>query len=84
MSLPKTSSLLALAFGSILPLSANEYKFEEIKFNQTDNKQNIYDSIYCAIIWIYVLIWGAFANIGSHNHLAKLSFTFVLKIFNII
>ena len=43
MNLPKTSTLLALAFGSILPLSANEYKFEEIKFDQSENKQNIYD-----------------------------------------
>ena len=42
MKLPKALSLIPLAFGSILPLSANEYKFEEIKFDQTENKQNIY------------------------------------------
>ena len=43
MNLPKTFSLLALAFGSILPLSANEYKLEEIKFDQIENKQNVYE-----------------------------------------
>ena len=43
MKLPKSLTLLALAFGSILPLSANEYKFEEIKFDQTENKQDIYE-----------------------------------------
>ena len=42
MKLPKALSLLPLAFGSILSASANEYKFEEIKFNQVENKQNIY------------------------------------------
>ena len=42
MKLPKVLSLVPLAFGSILSLSANEYKFEEIKFDQTENKQNIY------------------------------------------
>ena len=42
MKLPKALSLIPLAFGYILPLSANEYKFEEIKFDQTENKQNIY------------------------------------------
>ena len=26
-----------------MPLSATEYKFEEIKFDQTENKQNIYE-----------------------------------------
>jgi len=43
MNLSKTSLLTAFAFGSILPLSANEYKFENIKFDQTENKQNIYE-----------------------------------------
>ncbi len=41
----KSSKLFAsfyLIFGSILPLSANEYKFEEIKFDQVKNEQNIY------------------------------------------
>jgi len=42
MKLSKLSSLLTLAFGSILPLSANEYKFEDIKFDQVKNKQDIY------------------------------------------
>jgi len=42
VKLPKALFLVPLAFGSILPLSANEYKFEEIKFDQTENKQNIY------------------------------------------
>ena len=36
-------SLIPFAFGSISYVSANEYKFEEIKFNQTENKQNIYE-----------------------------------------
>ena len=42
MNLFKTSALLAFSFGSLLPLSANEYKFEEIKFDQVENNQNIY------------------------------------------
>ncbi len=42
MKLPKALSLVPLVFGSILSLSANEHKFEEIKFDQTENKQNIY------------------------------------------
>jgi len=43
MNLYKTSALLALSLGYFLPLSANEYKFEEIKFDQTANKQNRYE-----------------------------------------
>ena len=43
MNLYKTSALLALSLGYFLPLSANEYKFEEIKFDQTENKQDIYE-----------------------------------------
>ena len=43
MKLHKSLTLIPLALGSILPLSANEYKFEEIKFDQTENKQNIYE-----------------------------------------
>ena len=43
MNLSKTSALLAFSFGSFLPLSANEYKFEEIKFDQVENKQDIYE-----------------------------------------
>ena len=42
MNLSKTSALLAFSLGSFLPLSANEYNFEEIKFNQIENKQDIY------------------------------------------
>ncbi len=42
MKLPKPLTLIPLAFCSILSLSANEYKFEEIKFDQVENKQNIY------------------------------------------
>ena len=38
----KISSLLSLALGSILPLSANEYKFEDIKFDQAENNQETY------------------------------------------
>ena len=43
MNLYKTSALLALSLSYFLPLSANEYKFEEIKFDQTENKQDIYE-----------------------------------------
>ena len=39
---PKLFASLYLIFGSILPLSANEYKFEEIKFDQVEYKQDIY------------------------------------------
>jgi len=42
VKLPKALSLLPIAFGSILSVSANEYKFEDIKFDQVENKQNIY------------------------------------------
>ena len=44
MNLLSISPLLTIALGSILPLSANEYKFEEIKFDQTENKQNIHNT----------------------------------------
>ena len=43
MELSKNSFLIAIAFSSILPLSANEYKFEEIKFDLIENKQSIYE-----------------------------------------
>ena len=39
----KSLSLLSIALGFTLPLTANEYKFEEIKFDQTANKQDIYE-----------------------------------------
>ena len=43
MNLFKTSLFLTFSLGSFLPLSANEYKFEEIKFDQTEKKQNRYE-----------------------------------------
>jgi len=43
VKLPKALSLIPLAFGSFLSVSANEYKFEEIKFDQIENKQDIYE-----------------------------------------
>ena len=43
MKLPKVLSFISLTFVSIFSVSANEYKFEEIKFNQTENKQDIYE-----------------------------------------
>ena len=42
MKLPKALSIIPLALGSFLPLSANEYKFEEIKFDQIEQEQNTY------------------------------------------
>ena len=42
MKIPKALSLIPIAFGSILSVSANEYKFENIKFDQVENTQNIY------------------------------------------
>ena len=42
MNLSKTFYLIAIGLSSTLPLSANEYKFEEIKFDQVENNQNIY------------------------------------------
>ena len=43
MKLPKALTLIPFAFGSILPVSAEEYNFENIKFNQDENEQNIYE-----------------------------------------
>ena len=43
MNLSKTSALLAFLLGSILPLLANEYEFEEINFDHVKNKQDIYE-----------------------------------------
>ena len=43
MKLPIALSLVPLAFGYILPISANEYKFEEIKFDQVGIKQDTYE-----------------------------------------
>ena len=42
MKLPRVLTLLPFAFGSILSISAQEYKFEEIKFDQVKYKQDIY------------------------------------------
>ena len=42
MKLFNSLSLITLASGSILSVSANEYKFEDIKFDQIENTQNIY------------------------------------------
>ncbi|MDC3045016.1 inverse autotransporter beta domain-containing protein [Prochlorococcus sp. AH-736-B04] len=42
MKLYKISSLIPLALGSLLPISANEYKFENIKFEQLANQQVTY------------------------------------------
>ena len=42
MKLTKAVSLIPLAFGSILSVSAEEYKFEDIKFDQVENSQNTY------------------------------------------
>ena len=42
MKLPKALSLIPLAFGSILSVSAQEYKFDNTKFDQVENIQNTY------------------------------------------
>ena len=39
----KSLSLIPIAFGSFLSVSANEYNFEEFKFDQVKNKQDIYE-----------------------------------------
>ena len=43
MRLFKALYLIPLAFGSILSVSANEYKFEDIKFDQVETKQDMYE-----------------------------------------
>ena len=43
MKLPKISHLILLGLLPIFSVSAHEYKFEEIKFDQTENNQNIYE-----------------------------------------
>ena len=43
MKLPKALPLIPLAFGSILSVSADEYKFDNIKFDQIENKQDVYE-----------------------------------------
>ncbi len=42
MKLSKALSLIPFAFGSILPVLANDYEFENIKFDQVENSQNTY------------------------------------------
>ena len=42
MNLYKISSLLPIAFGSILSVYANDYKFDDIKLDQVKNEQTIY------------------------------------------
>ena len=42
MRLSKITPLLPIVLGSIVPISAQEYKFEDIKFDQVENKQDIY------------------------------------------
>ena len=42
MKLPKALSLIPLAFGSVLSVSAQEYKFDNIKFDQVEESQNTY------------------------------------------
>ena len=37
----KSLSLIPIAFGSFLSVSANEYNFEEFKFDQVENKQDV-------------------------------------------
>ena len=42
MKLPKALSLIPLAFGSILSVSAQEYKFDNIKFDSVEDFKNTY------------------------------------------
>ena len=43
MKILKNLSLVPFAFGTILSVSANDYQFENIKLNQVENTQNIYE-----------------------------------------
>ena len=43
MKLPSSVNLFLISSCYLLPVSANEYKFEEIKFDQTASKQNKYE-----------------------------------------
>ena len=43
MKLFKALSLISLASGSVFSVSANEYKFEDIKFDRVESKQVIYE-----------------------------------------
>ena len=42
MKLPRALNLMPLALGSILSVSANEYQFDNFKFDQIEKKQNTY------------------------------------------
>ncbi|MCQ9200853.1 MAG: inverse autotransporter beta domain-containing protein [Prochlorococcus marinus CUG1437] len=42
MKLPRALTLISLALGSSLSVSANEYQFDNFKFNQIEKKQNTY------------------------------------------
>ena len=42
MKLPKALPLIPLAFGSIISVSAQEYKFDNFKFDQVESPQNTY------------------------------------------
>ncbi len=43
MKIPKVLPFLAIAFGSILPISANEWQFDNFIFDQSKRNQNIYE-----------------------------------------
>ena len=43
MKIPKVIPFLAIAFGSILPISANESQFDNFIFDQSKRNQNIYE-----------------------------------------
>ena len=43
MKIPRALTLAPLALGTILSVSANEYKFENLKFDQVENIQNTYE-----------------------------------------
>ena len=43
MKLPRALTLIPLALGSILSVSADEYEFENFKFDQVENTQNTYE-----------------------------------------
>ena len=42
MKIAKLLSLIALGFGTVFPVSAEEYKFDNIKIDHSENEQNIY------------------------------------------
>ena len=43
MKIPRALTLSPLVLGTILSVSANEYKFENLKFDQVENIQNTYE-----------------------------------------